>query len=33
MPQTREHLQIVDLLGVERGVVALSKSDIVTADY
>jgi selenocysteine-specific elongation factor len=32
MPQTREHLQIVDLLGVERGVVALSKSDLVTAD-
>ena len=33
MPQTREHLQIVDLLGVERGVVALSKSDTVTADW
>jgi selenocysteine-specific elongation factor len=32
MPLTHEHLQIVDLLGVERGVVALSKSDIVTAD-
>jgi selenocysteine-specific elongation factor len=31
MPQTRKHLQIVDLLGVERGVVALSKNDIVTA--
>jgi len=33
MPQTREHLQIVDLLGVERGAVALSKSDTVTADW
>jgi selenocysteine-specific elongation factor len=29
MQQTREHLQIVDLLGIERGVVALSKSDLV----
>ena len=29
MPQTREHLQIVDLLGGERGVVALCKSDLV----
>jgi selenocysteine-specific elongation factor len=29
MPQTREHLAIVDLLGVERGVVALSKADLV----
>src|SRR5271167_295710 len=32
MPQTREHLQIVDLLGIERGVVALSKTDLVNAD-
>jgi len=29
MPQTREHLAIIDLLGVERGVVALTKSDLV----
>jgi selenocysteine-specific elongation factor len=29
MPQTREHLQIIDLLGVERGLVALSKADLV----
>ena len=29
MPQTREHLQIVDLLGIERGLVGLSKSDLV----
>src|SRR6202158_5018728 len=27
MPQTREHLAIVDLLGIERGVVALTKID------
>ena len=27
MPQTREHLAIVDLLGVGSGVVALSKAD------
>ncbi|MCP5289947.1 MAG: selenocysteine-specific translation elongation factor [Burkholderiaceae bacterium] len=29
MPQTREHLAIVDLLGLSRGVVALSKCDLV----
>lgn len=29
MPQTREHLAIIDLLGVGRGVVALTKSDLV----
>src|SRR5690349_13750280 len=28
-PQTLEHLQILRLLGVERGVVALTKSDLV----
>ena len=28
MPQTREHLAIVDLLGTDRGIVALTKSDI-----
>jgi selenocysteine-specific elongation factor len=32
MPQTREHLEICDLLGVRRGVVALTKSDLVDAD-
>ena len=29
MPQTREHLAIMDLLGLERGVVALNKCDLV----
>jgi selenocysteine-specific elongation factor len=29
MPQTREHLDICGLLGVERGVVALTKADLV----
>ena len=29
MPQTREHLAIVDLLGIERGLVALTKIDLV----
>jgi selenocysteine-specific elongation factor len=33
MPQTREHLAILDLLGVERGVVALTKSDLVDKDW
>ncbi len=32
MPQTREHLAIVDLLRVGRGVVALTKSDLVDAE-
>ena len=32
MPQTREHLAILGLLGVETGVVALSKRDLVDAD-
>ncbi len=29
MPQTREHLAIIDLLGIPRGVVALTKADLV----
>src|SRR5260221_3176506 len=29
MPQTREHLAILDLLGVSQGVVALTKCDLV----
>ncbi len=32
MPQTREHLQILQLLGVRRGVVALTKVDKVPAE-
>jgi selenocysteine-specific elongation factor len=28
MPQTREHLAIVDLLGIQRGLVALTKCDL-----
>jgi selenocysteine-specific elongation factor len=28
MPQTREHLAIVDLLGIERGIVVLTKADL-----
>lgn len=30
MPQTEEHLQILDYLGVSRGVLALTKSDLAT---
>ena len=30
MPQTREHLAIVDLLGIAHGVVALTKSDVAS---
>ncbi len=32
MPQTREHLDILSLLGVQQGLVALTKVDIVTAE-
>jgi selenocysteine-specific elongation factor len=33
MPQTREHLDIVTLLGIERGVVALAKTDLVDEEW
>ena len=33
MPQTREHLEIMDLLGVETGVIAVTKTDLVEADF
>lgn len=32
MPQTAEHVQICELLGIERGVVALTKVDLVDDD-
>ncbi len=32
MPQTREHMDIIDLLGVEKGLVAVTKTDLVDAD-
>jgi selenocysteine-specific elongation factor len=32
MPQTREHLQILALLGIDKGLVALTKADLVDAD-
>ncbi len=33
MPQTREHLAILDLLGIEHGVVALTKADLVEPEF
>jgi selenocysteine-specific elongation factor len=33
MPQTREHLSILELLGVRRGVVALTKTDLVDDEW
>jgi len=33
MPQTREHLAIIDLLGIERGVVAITKSDLADEEW
>jgi selenocysteine-specific elongation factor len=32
MPQTREHLEIIELLGIRQGAVALTKIDMVTAE-
>src|SRR5216683_1663882 len=29
MPQTREHLAIIDLLGIEHGLIVLTKADLV----
>jgi selenocysteine-specific elongation factor len=33
MPQTLEHLAILDLLGISRGIVVISKSDLVDDDW
>ncbi len=33
MPQTREHLAILSLLGIDRGVIALTKRDLVDEDW
>lgn len=33
MPQTREHLDILDLLGIESGVVAITKTDLVDQEW
>ena len=32
MPQTREHLAILDLLGIHRGIVALTKADLADGE-
>ena len=33
MPQTREHLAIIDLLGISRGVVAVTKTDLADEEW
>lgn len=33
MPQTREHLAILDLLGIEKGIVVITKKDLVDAEW
>jgi selenocysteine-specific elongation factor len=33
MPQTREHLAIIDLLGIQHGVVAITKVDLVEPEF
>ena len=30
MPQTREHLQILKLLGIKKGIIAITKTDLIT---
>ncbi len=33
MPQTREHLSILDLLNVQKGIIALTKTDVVDGEW
>lgn len=33
MPQTREHVTILDLLGVRKGAIAITKADLVESDW
>ena len=33
MPQTIEHLEIINLLGIRHGLVALTKKDLVTDEW
>ncbi|MCJ7744221.1 MAG: GTP-binding protein, partial [Dehalococcoidales bacterium] len=33
MPQTREHLAILDLLGIQRGIVVITKKDLVDQEW
>lgn len=33
MPQTQEHLDIIELCGIKRGLVALTKADLVDAEW
>lgn len=33
MPQTREHLEILKLLGISHGIIALTKADLADADH
>lgn len=33
MPQTREHMDIIELLGVKKGIVVLTKKDMVDEDW
>jgi selenocysteine-specific elongation factor len=33
MPQTREHMDIIELLGIERGIVVITKKDLVDEEW
>lgn len=33
MPQTKEHMQIIELLGIKSGIIVLTKSDLVEKDF
>ncbi len=33
MPQTREHMDIIELLGIDKGIIAITKRDLVDEDW
>ena len=33
MPQTREHLDILNLIGIEKGIIVITKADLVEEDF
>ena len=33
MPQTREHMDIIELLGVDKGLVVITKKDLVDEEW
>jgi selenocysteine-specific elongation factor len=33
MPQTREHMDIIELLGVDKGIIVITKKDMVDEEW